>query len=306
MKSPAPKPVLSPERRHAFTLLELLVVIAVIAILAGILLPTLARSRERALGLFCLQNTRQLTVGWILYSDDHDGRLPYNLGVGAPANANGDGGSSGPDMSLNWANNVLDWQAGNSDNTNTAKLVETGLGPYLNKATAVFRCPSDHALSSDQLGAGWTARVRSYSMNGMVGDAGTFSGEGYNENNPKYAQYFKMSQIKQPSNIFVFLDEHPDTIRDGYFINRTADLQWRHLPASYHNGAAALSFADGHSETHRWKYASTRPPSHPFAIANLPFDIPHGEYGDFYWILYHMSSEEYSPPATGPAPNDSW
>src|ERR1041385_3560767 len=66
--------------KAAFTLIELLVVVAVIAIIAALLLPVLAKARTRALAISCLSNTRQFVLAWTLYADDHENRLPYNLG----------------------------------------------------------------------------------------------------------------------------------------------------------------------------------------------------------------------------------
>jgi type II secretory pathway pseudopilin PulG len=276
------------ERKKAagITLVEVLVVMTVIAVLASILLPTLARSKVRAQTVFCLNNTKQLTLAWIMYADDHSGVLAYNLGAAGGA-VIGLGG--GPLMNVNWANNVLDWQL-HPDNTNTATLTANGLGPYTSQAAAIYRCPSDYVLSDIQKKAGWKSRVRSYSMNAMVGDAGRFSRGGTNMNNPDYRQFFKYSAIPHPTDIFVFLDEHPDSIRDGYFINRANYPEWRRLPASYHGRAACFSFADGHSETHRWVYPHTTPPSLPDQ-AHLPRYIPANETGDFEWIISRMSVE---------------
>ena len=262
-----------------FTLIELLVVIAVIAILSAILLPALSAAHQRARGLVCLSNTRQLVFAWALYADDHNDLLPYNLGMT-------EGGSRN---NLNWVNNVMTWDL-SSDNTNLATIIGASLGPYLEKVTKVYHCPSDHVLSAAQTGAGWTARIRSYSMNAMVGNAGDFTTNGFNVNNPDYVQFFKSSQILHPSEIFVFLDEHPDSIGDGYFVNRAYQWQWIRLPASYHNGAAAFSFADGHSELHRWLEPSTIRPPLPYA-ADLPISVPSNEWADFQWVISHMSIE---------------
>jgi prepilin-type N-terminal cleavage/methylation domain-containing protein/prepilin-type processing-associated H-X9-DG protein len=271
----------------AFTLVELLVVIALIAILASILLPVLSKAKARAQGIGCLNNSRQLAVAWLLYADDHNDRLPYNLGGDATRS------TVALRTNLNWVNGIMDWSL-SEDNTNTAMLTESGLGAYVNKSVNIYRCPSDQVLSSKQRQAGWSARVRSYSMNAMVGDAGELSRTGVNANNPHYVQFFKLSTIPRPGSIFVFLDEHPDSINDGYFLNAVdgSYREWVDLPASYHNGAAAFSFADGHSQIQRWAYARTKQPAKPDA-ADLPLDVPSGEASDFDWVVTHMSVSRY-------------
>ena len=279
---------------NGFTLIELLVVIAVIAVLSAILLPVLSKASERARAIFCLNNTKQLALGWQLYADDHAELLPYNLGLSGTFRTN-----------INWVNNVMTWDL-SSDNTNLATLTQASLGSYVSSATIIYRCPSDHALSVIQRAAGWDARIRSYSMNAMVGNAGDFSTNGVNSNNPGYKQFFKITQIPQPAGIFVFLDEHPDSIDDGYFLNKSQgsaysstyvgstyynNAQWIDLPASYHNDATAFSFADGHSTLHRWNLASTRPPAQPDA-AGLPISLPANQLADFDWMMEHMSVEQ--------------
>ena len=273
--------------RRAFTLLELLVVVAVIAILAGMLLPALSKARSRGQAVACLNNTRQLALAWTLYADDHDSRLPYNLG--------GQGARRVATLrtNLNWVNNVMTW-LDDSDNTNTATLTQASLGSYASRNAATYRCPSDHVLSELQRSLGWAGRVRSYSMNAMVGDAGELSQRGYNINNPGYVQFFKLPTIPRPAQIFVFLDEHPDSINDGYFLNKYSSYdyyQWIDLPASYHGGAAAFSFADGHSEGHRWQVASTKVPARAFAT-ELPANVSEGEVADFRWVLDRMSVDQ--------------
>jgi prepilin-type N-terminal cleavage/methylation domain-containing protein/prepilin-type processing-associated H-X9-DG protein len=270
-------------RRPGFTLVELLVVIAILAILAGMLLPALTRAKAKAQGVFCLNNTKQLNLAWVMYADDHNGRLAYNLG--------GDTGSKliAPRTNLNWVNDIMTWEL-DADNTNTAGITDAALAPYVNNSVNLYRCPSDWVLSAIQRQAGWSARVRSYSMNAMMGDAGLLSQSGANMNNPDYVQFFSLSSIPQPASIFVFLDEHPDSIDDGYFINRAYYLEWIDLPASYHNGAAAFSFADGHSEIHRWLNAATLCPARPDA-APLPISIAPNERADFDWVTQHMSVE---------------
>ena len=267
----------SEARGKGFTLIELLVVIAIIAILASILLPALSQAKGRAQAILCLNNTKQLTLGWQMYADDFEGRLPYNLGMA---------GSSFR-TPLNWVNNVMTWGL-DPDNTNTATLTGASLGPFVSQATAIYRCPSDHVVSAAQSAAGWDGRIRSYSMNAMVGNAGEISSSGVNTNNPDYTQFFKITQIPQPTEIFVFLDEHPDSINDGYFLERDYYPEWHDLPATYHNNATAFSFTDGHSTLHRWTQPDTYRPPIPDG-ANLPISVPSSGNQDLEWVLGHMS-----------------
>jgi prepilin-type N-terminal cleavage/methylation domain-containing protein/prepilin-type processing-associated H-X9-DG protein len=274
--------------RPGFTLVELLVVIAAIGILSALLLPALARAKARAQGIICQNNTRQLTLAWLMYANDHEDRLACNF-AGQAARTNLD----------NWAAGVLDWDL-TPDNTNTALLTGAALGADAGGSAAIYHCPADTVLSPVQQAAGWQHRVRSYSMNASVGDAGSVSAAGYNINNPGYVQFFKLTAIPRPASIFVFLDEHPDTIGDGYFLNKLNTVgysyynrapaydEWVRLPASYHNGATSFSFADGHVESHRWQFASTQPPSLPDST-ELPVEIPSSQTGDFNWVAERMS-----------------
>ena len=109
--------------------------------------------------------------------------------------------------------------------------------------------------------------------------------------NKAWQQFLKLSLVRNPSTILVFLDEHPDSINDGYFINRDYYPEWHDLPASYHNGAAAFSFADGHSALHRWIVASTVRPPQPDA-AGLPIALPPGQRTDLEWVVNHMSIDK--------------
>jgi prepilin-type processing-associated H-X9-DG protein/prepilin-type N-terminal cleavage/methylation domain-containing protein len=265
----------------AFTLVELLVVIAIMTLLASLLIPALSGAREKSKGVFCLNNLRQLAFAMHLYAGDYEDALPYNMGAQG-IHATVESGDY-----LNWANDVMTWEL-DSDNTNAWLLATTGLGSYAGGSAAVFKCPSDTVLSAVQRQAGWRERVRSVSMNAMLGNAGEFMAGGQNTNNPGYRQFFRMSDVPEPSRIFSFVEEHPDSINDGYFINRYTQQQWIDLPASYHNGGANFAFVDGHSEKHHWKNKLTRQPARPDA-AGLPLPIPIGQREDFYWVLSRMS-----------------
>ena len=269
---------------RGFTLIELLVVVAIIGILASLLLPALARAKAQGTQITCLNNVRQLNIAWMLYAQDNDDRLAYNLGAGEILDMLQRG------EKYNWANSVLDWEP-NPNNTNILLNTQASLGSYVSRQSRVFRCPSDHVLSLEQREADYIQRSRSISMNAMVGDAGQFTSSGGNTNNPYYRQYLKSSDFESTTEIFVFIEEHPDSINDGYFLNRAKSYEWNDLPASWHNGAANLSFADGHAEPHRWLVGSTKKPAAPDA-AELPFRISSTEATDYYWLLERTSIRE--------------
>jgi prepilin-type N-terminal cleavage/methylation domain-containing protein/prepilin-type processing-associated H-X9-DG protein len=226
-------------RSKAFTLIELLVVIAIIAILAAMLLPALSGAKLRAQSTGCANNLRQFALGWTLYADDFGDRLVVNH---AKAETTA--------RRQSWVNNIEDWGA-TEDNTNAALILSGKLSPYVNQSVAIYKCPSDRSVAANG------PRLRSVSLNSLIGDPG----QALDQFNPAYVQFFKMTQIPQPTRIFAFLEEHPDTINDGFFVESYEEVKWNNLPASYHSGAANIHFADGHVESHRWQTPDTvRPP----------------------------------------------
>jgi len=267
----------------AFTLIELLVVIAIIAILAALLGTSVSRAKGKGQAISCLNNTKQFSLAWFLYASDYNDRLPYNFGGTISRGI-------GPRLDYNWVNNIMTWNAEDTDNTNLAFVSKGSFASYVNRAYRIYRCPSDHVLSQAQRKAGWSARVRSYSMNAMVGDAGENSRYGTNFFNPEYIQFKRMSDFVNPAGIFVFLDEHPDSINDGYFLNRVDEFEWMDLPASYHDGAASFAFADGHLSLHRWTQSATRPAARPAAI-DLPFSVSSEARADLDWVIQRTSDE---------------
>jgi prepilin-type N-terminal cleavage/methylation domain-containing protein/prepilin-type processing-associated H-X9-DG protein len=250
--------------RHAFTLIELLVVISIVAVLAALLLPSLARAKSRAEGTGCANNIKQLSIAWSSHADDNSDFLVNNHGMPETIQRRD-----------NWVNNVEDWLS-NDGNTNLALLTTGKLAPYLGFSTGVYKCPSDRSVAENG------PRIRSMAMNSLVGDPGELT----NRFNPQMVQFFRLSEIPDPSRIYVFLDEHPDTINDGFFMNRWEDYIWGNLPASYHNGAANLSFADGHVESHRWAVADTRRPAQSGGAGGT---FPASPRTDFDWLKERSS-----------------
>lgn len=222
--------------RKAFTLIELLVVIAIIAILAALLLPALSKAKQRGQGIVCMSNLKQLQLAWIMYCEDNNNRLPQNF----------------DSISMHVTENPLDpnyqpgapyadWVLGQADTfpqyTNDLLLTHGLIYPYLN-AVKVYKCPAD--LSSP--------RNRNYSMNCWM--------DGIDQWNSLCADFVKTSDISavmSMSMAFVFLDENPATINDGYWADNPADpTHWVDSPAHYHNNGANFSFADGHCESRKW------------------------------------------------------
>lgn len=258
-----PKPRPDDNGCAAFSLVELLAMIAIILFLAAVFLPVFQERPHFTTGIpSCISNSRQLTYAWRMYADDNNGKLlnnhPFAGTLATPAN--------------NWVGGVMDWSA-NPQNTNV-DFIRTGqLWMYI-KNVAVYHCPNDKSVSA--VGP----RLRSYSMNGFVGDSG---------NGPVasgWKQFLKMSDFSNPAGTFVFVDEHPNSINDGCFVNDPANTNaWTDLPASHHyGGGGGFSFADGHAEIHRWVNRSTKQP----VVPNRPkpyVTVPPAERDDITWVL---------------------
>ena len=237
---------------RAFTLIELLVVIAIIAILAAMLLPALAKAKQRTQGVYCMNNCKQLMIAWQMYLHDNNDKIVTALHGGAAQ-----GGAGDPTYGMGWVEGWLDWTT-RADNTNTDYLITDRfalMAPYISRAKNVFKCPADRFLAAAQRARGWNERVRSLSGNIGIGAGNAESGPW----DAIYKHATKGSQLlfPGPAETWVFVDEHPDSMNDAGFFN-PHQTQVVDTPAAYHNGACGFSFADGHAEIHKWRACMTQ------------------------------------------------
>ena len=267
----APDSAVRGKGRFAFTLVELLVVIAIMAILAALLLPAISQSKVRAQTIACLDNVKQLQLGFHLYTGENNDFLPpnnfvYDNSVGQPFP-----GNVGP----SWCTNVAPFDP------NPASI-QNGLLFQYNNSVAIYHCPADRStiLTSGGVALSQT-RLRSYNMsqsvNGLnyVGNAAQF-----------FPHYSKFTDIKTPSptGLIVFIDEHEDTILDDQFgipVNVDADAKeygnWWDMPANRHGQGCNFSFADGHTEHWKWKIPK---------VVNVP-RVNEQPVGDAEWDDYN-------------------
>ena len=248
-----------PQNGLGFTFIELLVVIGIIAILAALLLPALGKAKSSARSSVCLNNLKQLQVAWHLYSVDHHDELPSNHWS---ANNWSDSCPQGHGSSADA------WVLGNATIEKTTLTIENGSLYPLTAQAGIYHCPADRSVVHNSLGyviRPQMLRKRSYSMSYFM-----------NGSEHKPERKTKLSQITASARVFVFLDEHEDSIDDGvFFVHVHGDdgeqveaqthpafggAHWMSLPADRHSQGCNLSFADGHVEHWKWQWPKRESP----------------------------------------------
>jgi len=215
------------------------------------LLPTLAKAKQKAQGIQCVSNLKQLILGWTMYTGDNRNRL-------APNGDEADQPASLTDPAAQPGGNRAQWCPGRQDQT--TQLSPAGAGnnvgiqwiklgliyPYVNNP-AVYKCPAD-VSSYTSFGLSYP-HVRSMSMNTWMSPIEPY------DNSPVIS-YYKDSDLGRPgpAKLWVLIDENPISINDGSFICDPVinPIEWIDCPASYHNNAGGITFADGHAQIRRW------------------------------------------------------
>ena len=307
-RAPQSKPMAAPSPAAAFTLIELLVVIGIIGILASLLLPALSRGTQKAQGVSCLNNGRQMMTAMTLYAADNKDFFPPNPDDGNKvAGHNWVGGQAG---------------VGGADEFNPDVLKDPNrslLTSYLSGNTTVFHCPGDRRTgyyqgSDPSLLGRIVPAARTFSMSQAVGticeayDQGGYSRgpsatlhngpptlsvngpwlnnqQTHHRNSPWYT-YGKFSGINEPgpAMLWVLVDEDVRGLNDAAFAFGMEEPMWIDAPGTYHSGGCGFAFADGHSESHTWLSKSPKQGQRT-PVANT------ADHNDWLWMRARTSAD---------------
>jgi len=217
-------------RWQAFTLLELLVVIAIIGILAALLLPALARAKDMAKRVGCLNNQKQIGLGWEMYSGDFSGRMAIN----------------DVEVTDQPRSTTNSWVVGNAKvDIDPATITSGSIFVYVKNAE-VYKCPADHGMIQDTA----ISRYRSFSLSCYM--TGPATGQ-WTDTTYGIQPLRQTSQIQNPSKTLTFIDEDVLTLDDGHFLYSTNYSNWLNVPGWRHQNGTVLTFADHHTEYWKWK-----------------------------------------------------
>jgi prepilin-type processing-associated H-X9-DG protein len=215
-----------------------------LAILTSVLFTGLAHTQPPSKSTQCLNSFRQLTLAWRQYSEDNRDTL-LSCEDSMPGRAR-------------WVSGTVDVSSAQGNWDPAVYISISPMFPYCGRDPSIFRCPADGSMVFHN--SIRTSRVRSRSMSQVFG-FGSWLDKNYNPSQRQWRIYGRLSSIMIPSKTFVFVDEHPDSINDGAFAsactgNQPTDPPFASYiidyPANYHSGACGFSFADGHSEIHKW------------------------------------------------------
>ena len=301
----APRLCFRDKSRGGFTLIELLVVIAIIAILAAMLLPALAKAKLKAQGTQCMNNQKQLALSFNMYTLDFTDLFPPNP----------DDGNAVPGH--NWVAGQAGHGGGAEFNPDVLRdPTRTLVSPYVNGNVAVFKCPADKRSGTyqgtlPQLAGQSVPAARTVSCSQAVGTICPQFYNGCSGHNGRpdrathgpwltgnhtcadnqFATFGKASDFRTIGSSMVFLtvDENDWSLNDGGLATSCGLQVMIDYPGTYHNRACGFSFADGHSEIHKWQSDVMNWNSGP-SQRTVPGQWGQPGVNDWVWLATHSSA----------------